>query len=317
MPVSRILTGNECSRSLPELKMLMLYDPGVGNFTPGVIDHSIALIVVTFRHVLLLKIQGTIFQIAKGIVEILINHSGIKHFIIGDGICSVCKGCLLFLHKGTISGIEANLGSVQHLLNHSGITACWNSLIAVGKVIIIISKAQRKPFNNKGRKLTALSSPLLLGITLHQLLIDIPAGKLQCLLFQILRFINSQLCDLFFDFRLCFGRCLNPPELTERIHIKWKIIDLILINCHRRIYKMIKLRKLLHIIPDLSIRGMENMCPIFMHLNSTHFACINITCQMIPLVNHKARFPLLSHLVRKDRAKQPGPYDQIIVMLIH
>ena len=77
---------------------------------------------------------------------------------------------------------------------------------------------------------------------------------------------------------------------------------------------MIEFRKLLYILPNLSIGCVENMCTVLVYLNSQLFLCINITCYMISFVNNQADFPLLLHLMGKNGTEQSRPHNQIIVM---
>ena len=53
-----------------------------------------------------------------------------------------------------------------------------------------------------------------------------------------------QICDLLLNLRLHLFRCAQIPEAAERIHIKWKIVELILVNSYRRIYIIIKILKI-------------------------------------------------------------------------
>ena len=66
---------------------------------------------------------------------------------------------------------------------------------------------------------------------------------------------------------------------------------------------MVKFGKLTYILPDLLIRGMENMCAVLMYMNTAHHTGINIACNMLPTVNHQNSFSLLLHLIGENRSK--------------
>ena len=105
-----------------------------------------------------------------------------------------------------------------------------------------------------------------------------------------------QICDLLLNLRLHLFRCAQIPEAAERIHIKWKIVELILVNSYRRIYIIIKIGQLIDIFPDFRVTRMENMCAIFMHLDSIDILRINVTADVIPFINDKTSFSFFCHL---------------------
>lgn len=79
---------------------------------------------------------------------------------------------------------------------------------------------------------------------------------------------------------------------------------------------MIELRKLIDIIPHLSIGGMENMGPIGMNMDALFFLTINISAQMFPAVNNKTFFPFFLSLMSKHTAKESAAHNQIIIFHI-
>ena len=240
---------------------------------------------------------------SQSVTKIFINRSRIYR----------CIRINLIAHLKIIC-LQTHLNPFQHFLYHFCIAIYRNSLITIIKIIIVIGKPQRKPFNNKRRKLSTLPAPLLLGIPLDQLFIYIGSHQTDCLLLQIGRFFDSRLPDLtFYDLlRLC--RRLNPPHFAEGIHIKWKIIKLIPINCHRRIDILVELCITIHILPNLFIRCMKNVSTITMYINPVYLFCINISCDMFPFVDHKALSPHICHFSGKYSTKQTCPNYQIIIL---
>ena len=59
-----------------------------------------------------------------------------------------------------------------------------------------------------------------------------------------------------------------------------------MIICYRRICKTIEFCKLIHILPDLAVIGMENMCAIFMYMNLLDILRINISRNIRTLIDH-------------------------------
>ena len=77
---------------------------------------------------------------------------------------------------------------------------------------------------------------------------------------------------------------------------------------------MIKLRESVYIIPHFPVRSMENMRPVFMHLN---FFCIfrkNISRYIGTFIYHKTGLVFFFHFVCENCAEQSCANYQIIVM---
>ena len=129
--------------------------------------------------------------------------------------------------------IAPYLDSIQKAFYHLRIAIYRDSLITVIEIIIIVGKTQRQSLYDKCRKLRTFPAPLLLGIPLDQLLIHIRSHQTDRLLLKICRFTDPGFHDLFINDRLCFRRCLNPPHLTKRVHIKRKIVKLVPVNSNR------------------------------------------------------------------------------------
>ena len=123
-----------------------------------------------------------------------------------------------------------------------------------------------------------------------------------------------QLCDLVRNDLLRLSRPLYPPHPAEGVHIERKIVQLILIDGHRRIDVVVKLRESPHIVPDLSVRGVKNMGTVSVYLNAHTLLRVDISGNMVSSVNQQAALPSLVHLMCKARSKQPRSYNQIIIM---
>ena len=77
---------------------------------------------------------------------------------------------------------------------------------------------------------------------------------------------------------------------------------------------MVELRKLVHVFPDLLIRGVENMRTIFVYMDPLNVLTINISRDVVPPVDHKTLFPSLMKLVRHDCTIQSGSDNQIVIL---
>ena len=76
-----------------------------------------------------------------------------------------------------VVGIQSDLNAVEQILNHLGVATDWNTLVKSIEIIVVKGKSHRKTLDDESRKLLTITAPLLLGIALHELLIDITANE--------------------------------------------------------------------------------------------------------------------------------------------
>ena len=246
-----------------------------------------------------IKAHGTILQNTQRILKIRIDRAGVNYFLCHRIPISLILKIILF---------QTNLDAVQHIGNHLRIAANRDSLIQGVKIVVVKSQTNRKTLDDKRWKILALSSPLLLGIALDQLLINIRTNQTDRLLLQVLRLRNACCLALFLDLRRCLLRSHDTPHLVEGVHIKWKGIQLAMVIRHRRVRKPVKLRKLVHIIPNLFIIRMENMCAILVDLDALHRLCIHISCNIRTAVNHQNLLACFLRLMGKYGTVEAGAY---------
>ena len=70
---------------------------------------------------------------------------------------------------------------------------------------------------------------------------------------------------------------------------------------------MIELSKLIHIIPHMLQRRMENMSAIHVNINIVFAFTVQITCYMITAIDNKYRFTTLVCLMSKNSTKWACP----------
>ena len=97
------------------------------------------------------------------------------------------------------------------------------------------------------------------------------------------------------------------------VNIVYYILISLLRAFYWRICELVKLCKLIHIIPHLFVVGVKNMRAVAMHLNALDILSENIARNVAALVNYKALFARLGGFVGKHSAVQPGANDQIII----
>ena len=104
------------------------------------------------------------------------------------------------------------------------------------------------------------------------------------------RFFGSVIPDSFRCLSMIFFASSGDfysPHPAECVHIKRQIIQLVFINCYRRINIVIKLRKLIYIIPYFLSDVWKNMRSVLMHMNPFYIFTVNISGNVISFIDHK------------------------------
>ena len=288
--------------------MLVFDDSCVRCFGIRIIDHRIALIVLHTFQQFCLERDGTVLQMTILIIEIAVYLTRIDD--------SLCKGIQrIFLVE--IINTQTDFTSFNHLLDKCCISTFRDALILIVEVVVVERKAYRQTFDDKSRKFCTLASPLLLRITFDERLVDILTNQADGLFFQILWIFYMILFLLFFNlgFRLFWS--LHTPHLIESVHIEGQIIEFAFVVGHRRVCVTIELHKTIHEVPDLLVAGVKDMRTILMHINALHILRIDISTDMVTLVNQKNGIALLLQQIGRDCAKETCTDNQKIIFLPH
>ena len=138
----------------------------------------------------------------------------------------------------------------QKVLNPLGVTADWKSLPGVVEIVVVVLKSERQAFDDAGRKLFAISAPLLLGVAFDELLVDRAANEFDGLLFEVLWFIDVFLLNLFGNLGLRFFGGCDAPKLMEGVHVERHVVELAMAVGDRRVDERINLNVLIEHIPS-------------------------------------------------------------------
>ena len=284
--------------------MLMLYDARIGNLILRIVYHRIALIILDIQY-FRFKTQAAVFQCAEAFLKIPVDHAG-KDTLFCQAV--IIRPIRKIIHAGT------HLCPLQYFFHHGRKPADRDALIQIVEIIVIIYKTHRQPADDKGRQFRAFPPPLLFRITLYQFFIDIPPHQADGLFFQIFRFRDAGLADLLRD--LCFRlrRGFDTPHAAEGIHIKRQIIQFVFVARNGAVRITVHLRKTLHKLPHLLIRGVKNMRPVPVHLYPLHFFRIDIAGNMVSPFDHQHLFPGGFGGMCKYRTVNACPDDQIIIL---
>lgn len=303
LPGGGVLPGEDGFLLGAKLEVLVLDNTGVGHLPGGVVHHGAALVIGAVPH-LSLKTEGTVFQGAVAIVEEPVDGAGVHGFPGGVRV----GGC-----KAFIGGGEEHIAARKQPLHQGVVPLQGDALMGVGEVVVVKGKAQGHPLQDEGGQLFAVPSPLLLRVALDELLVDVVPHQLQGLLLQVLGLLNGVAGRLALDLRLGLGGGLDVPQFGEGVHVEGKVIQLIVVDGHGGVDKMVEPDKPVHILPHALIGGVEDVGPIPVHLDALHHLTVGIARDVGPPVNDQAPLSRGGHLLGKSRAVEARPHNQIIV----
>ena len=183
--------------------MLVLDDACVGRFAVGIVDHGVSLEVGNALQQFVFEAQAAVLQVSAGIVEVSINASGIEGTVSQCGkfgtVLQIVDACTYF-------------DTFEQQSDEAVVASVRDALIGIVEVIVVESEAERKPLDDEGRQFGSGTSPLLFGISFHQILVDVIATQSEGLLLQIAGLADVGVGGaLFLQFGLCFGRCAYSP----------------------------------------------------------------------------------------------------------
>ena len=218
-------------------------------------------------------------------------------------------------------GVEPYLHAVKQTVNQAVVASDGDALIGVVEIVVVKGHAHRQTTDDERRKLGAFAPPLLLGVALDKLLVDVAPDKRQRLLLKVAWLGYSlgfhafdRLAPLLVELSLRLGGSLHAPHLIERVHVEGQIVQPSVRSlCHRAVGVAVERHYRVDEIPNLLVRGVEDMRPVLVHIDSLDILAIYITSGVGTLVNDKTPLPLLPGKMRKRGAEKPGTHYKIVI----
>lgn len=280
----------------------MLDDARIRDLALRVVDNSDALMVLFFK-ALRLEVKTTILELSELVVEVLVNRARVDDLL---GYILIRRALLEVIDS------RAHLDAVEQCFDQLIVAANGDALIAVIEVVVVKRIADRQTLDDECRQLRAAAAPLLLRVALDELRVDIRADERDGLLLEVLRLALDCLALLRDD---CLGlrRRHDVPELAERVHIEWQIVEMTLIVRHRRVDEVIKGDESVDIRPDILIARVEDVRAILVDVDAILLLAIDIAADMLPTLQHQDRLTRLLRLMCKDRAEKTTANNQIII----
>ena len=280
----------------------MLNDAGPRGLAVGVVDGGVALKAGLVEQ-LILKPNGAILQRAELVVKVGINGAGV------DDLVSQCvQRGLVF----EVIGVQPHLDAVEQVGNHLRIAADGNTLIQRVEIVVVKGQPHRQALDDKSRQVLAVAAPLLFGVALDELFINVAAYKRDGLLLKVLRLVGD-LTALLLNFGGCLLRRYNAPHFIKGIHVEGQRIQLTLIVGNGRVRKAVELGKPGDIVPDLFVVGVEDVRTVFVDMDALNALGVDIARNVGALIHDQHGFAVGLGLMGEDGTVQTGADYQIII----
>jgi hypothetical protein len=199
-----------------------------------------------------------------------------------------------------------------------------NALETVVEIVVVVDKTDRQTLDDESRELATLSTPLLLGVALDEDFVNILTNEQLGLLLQItglgdtigLHALKGFL-TLFGNLSLGLSRGQDAPHLIEGVHIEGQVILLAFVIGYRGIGITVELDNGIGKVPDLLVGGMEDMGAILMDIDTLDVLTIDITTQMVALVDDQTLLAVKTGHAGKSGTIDAGSNNQIVVTFLH
>lgn len=164
---------------LPGRKVLVLVDARVGYMLLAIVEHRVSLVVAC--GVVPLKIDGAITEAAIRKVEIGVERTGVEDVV---EIIVPLQG---------VGGVELHFDTrgIEYALHDLGVSIHGYALVGAVIVIVVVVESHRQAFEDRGRELFRINSPLFDGITPEESLVELFSHHFQGLLLKVLGFVDA------------------------------------------------------------------------------------------------------------------------------
>ena len=289
-------------RLRPKGEMLVLYDPRVGDLRVRIVDDGVALIVGRLQ-VARVKAHPAVFQRAVTIVKVRVDAPGID-YARGEGP--------QLRPLPEIIDAQAHLRPFQQPLDERRISLHRDALVHCVKIIVVKREAHGQAADDLRRQLPAGPPPLLFGIALDKLFVDIRTDQADRLLLQIFRRADAGRLPLRLDMRHRLPRRFHAPELIERIHVEGQVVQPPPIVGDGAVGEAVHPHEAVQVAPELVAVRMEDVRAVAMHVDAVHPLRVDVAAHMIAPVHDQAALCAVRQLPRQRCAGQPRANDQVI-----
>ena len=247
------------------LEMLVLDDSGERNLTLGVVHDCNSLMIRSVEN-FRLETHRAVLEGAETVAEIFVYLASEDNPVRnGLPLLSVVEE----IHPGQ------DVAAFEQAIGQAVVASLRDSLPDVVEVVVVEHEPDRKTADDEWGKLRARPSPLLLGVALDQLLVNIAADQQQGLLLKVARLAHAfclhrrhSLCPLLLNPGPGLVRSNDPPHLGEGVHVERQVVQPALVESHRSIDETPEGDNRIDEIPDFAVGGVEYVGAVAVHIDA-------------------------------------------------
>ncbi len=245
---------------------------------------------------------GQIMPPIMGAAAFIIAETLGLPYIQVTGVDHPLRQCVQFCLISQVICPQPDLYPLQHPLHHLRVAVHGDALVEGVEVVVVVGEPHRQPPDDERRQLRAGPAPLLGGVALHQLLVDVRAHQADGLFLQVPGLGDPCRRPLFLYLPLGLVRRHHAPHPVERVHIEGKVIYLAAVVGHRAVGVAVELGKLVYIIPYIPVVGMEDVGTVPVDLDALYVLCIDVAGDVVTPVDDQHLFAPVRHLPGEHRA---------------
>ena len=241
------------------VEMLMLADAGIGGIPIGVIDDRVPLVIV-LGEFLGLETEGPPLKVAV--------FEG-KEFVEAARVDDRVRARVVFIFFFKVIDVATDLDSFKQVFDEAAESAFDLALIRIVEIVVVIFKPKREALDDRGRKLLARTSPLLLRVSLDEFLEDGSPNELDRLLLEVTR-LALDFLGFFLDMGLGFFGRLHAPKGFEGEHVERHGISFPMVIRLHAVHVGVGLAITVDELPNVIVGRMEDVRAIGVDDDAVH-----------------------------------------------
>ena len=176
---------------------------------------------------------------------------------------------------------------IENSPDDCAVTFDGDGLVATVVVVVVVVEAKRESFEDGRGQFTRLAAPVFFRVSVKKRFVEFISDEFEGLFLEVRRGVDG-LIGAFGNEGLGFiGRQVGPEELINRVKIEWKRKNSVAVDGFDAVDIGPKFAEAVDVFPDVFLRSVEDMRPIFVEQNSGGFIAfgVTVTCEVLALVN--------------------------------
>lgn len=245
VPVRRVFSRDVGDGLRAELEVFVFDDARVGNLAGRVVHHGDALMVF-FLETFCFEAEAAVGERAERVAEICVDCPCVDDRARGVAVALPYGGEVVVFAR-------AHLDAVEQGMDEAVVAADGDALVAVVEVVVVEGVADGQAADDEGGQLRAAASPLLLGVALDELRVDVRSDERDGLFLEVLRLLDAGSAALFFDLCRSFRRRCDAPHFRKGVHVEREVVEFSAVVRDGGVDVVVERYETVDIVPDFTV----------------------------------------------------------------